>query len=316
MYIASMSDEDLHDVVLAWNAALPHDRVTEERFRQVMLEDPNYEPESIAVARGNDGSVLGLSACAARRTAKGKDGRGRKAEFGRGYLKGVFVAEGEGEEAAADVLLGAAESYCRGAGKGELWVTQYAGPYLYPGIDVRYERLREVLANHGYRDTWTIEDTAVDLRDPRLEARLTRARARLDTDIDLLTWEPGMLPAMQRFVAEGRQPQWFPPGWESGLSEPRERALILRKGDEILGWAQYWPGRPCASFGPILVLDRARGRGYGSVLLLECMVRARERGAEQMWAGWANTPFYVANGWHITRRYAVLTKELGTEGRR
>ena len=144
MYIGSMLEEDLHDVVVAWNAALPHDRVTEERFRQVMLGDPNYEPESITVARGNDGTVLGLSACVARRTAEGKDGRGRKAELRRGYLKGVFVAEGEGEEAAADVLLAGAESYCREAGKEEMWVTQYAGPYLYPGIDVRYERLREV----------------------------------------------------------------------------------------------------------------------------------------------------------------------------
>jgi ribosomal protein S18 acetylase RimI-like enzyme len=316
MYIGSMSEGDLHDVVLAWNAALPHDEVSEERFRQVMLEDPNYEPESILVARGNDGSVVGLSACVARRTAKGKDGRGRKGEFRRGYLKGIFVAESEAEEAAADVLLGAAESYCREAGKEEMWVTQYAGPYLYPGIDVRYERLRETLARHGYRDRWTIEDTAVNLRDPRLAARLARARAALSPKLELLTWEPGMLPAMQRFVAEGEQPQWFPPGWESGFSEPRETALILRKGEEILGWAQYWPRQPRGSFGPILVLERLRGRGYGSILLLECMVRARERGVEQMWAGWANTPFYVANGWHIARRYAVLTKELGTEGKR
>jgi hypothetical protein len=29
-----------------------------------------------------------------------------------------------------------------------------------------------------------------------------------------------------------------------------------------------------------------------------------------MWAGWANTGFYVACGWHISRRYAVLVKEL------
>jgi len=316
MYIGSMSEGDLHDVVLAWNAALPHDEVSAERFRQVMLEDPNYESESILVARGNDGSVVGLSACVVRRTVKGKDGRGRGGEFRRGYLKGLFVAEGEAEEAAADVLLGAAESYCREAGKEELWVTQYAGPYLYPGIDVRYERLRETLARHGYRDMWTIEDTAVDLRDPRLAARLARARAGLSPGLELLTWEPGMLPAMQRFVAEGDQPQWFPAGWESAFAEPRETALILRKGEEILGWAQYWPRQTRTSFGPILVLERLRGRGYGSVLLLECMVRARGGGVEQMWAGWANTPFYVANGWHIARRYAVLTKELGTEGKR
>jgi len=40
------------------------------------------------------------------------------------------------------------------------------------------------------------------------------------------------------------------------------------------------------------------------------MERARAGGAERMTAGWANTGFYVRHGWHITRRYAVLRKEL------
>jgi GNAT superfamily N-acetyltransferase len=308
-----MLEDDLHDVIRAWNAALPHDQVSEERFRQVMLEDPNYEPESILVARGNDGSVVGLSACVARRTVKGKDGRGCEGEFRRGFLKGIFVAESEAEEAAADVLLGAAESYCRGAGKEELRVTEYAGPYLWPGIDVRYERQREILAKHGYRDVRTIEDVAVDLRDPGLRGRAERARAMLSAELEMLDWEPELLPAMQRFVVEGEELQWFPPGWESGLSQPRENVLILKKRREILGWAQYSPGPPRAGFGPILVLERARGRGYGSLLLLECMVRAREKGAEYMEAGWANTGFYTANGWDIVRRYAVLTKDLAAE---
>jgi GNAT superfamily N-acetyltransferase len=91
--------------------------------------------------------------------------------------------------------------------------------------------------------------------------------------------------------------------------------LALRYDGEILGWAQYWPSTPRAGFGPILVLPRARGNGYGALLLLECMVRARRDGSATMWAGWANTGFYVANGWHITRRYAVLHKQLPGEQR-
>ena len=311
MHVAPMSEDDLQDVIRGWNAALPHDQLTEQEFRRIILQDPNQEPQGLLLAKADDGSPLGLTVCVVRRTVEGRDGGGREDEYRRGFLKGFFVAEAREAEAAASQLLAAAETYCGEAGKEELRVTEYTGPYVWPGIDLRYERLRGILAQHGYRDIWTIEDVGVDLRDSRLQARLDRARAGLGPGHTLLTWQPESMPAMRRFAAEGNQPQWFPVGWESGLSQPRENVLILKKRREILGWAQYSPGRPRAGFGPILVLERARGRGYGSLLLLECMIRAREQGAEYMEAGWANTGFYTANGWDIVRRYAVLTKALG-----
>ena len=313
MRIRPMAAEDVDRVVPAWNAALVHDQVTEEQFRQVMLEDPNYESGGVVIAEGPSGEVLGLGACVLRRTPEGKDGGGRDWEFLRGFLKGFFVVDGQQGEVAAPPLLAAAEAYCSAAGKRELMVSEYSGPYVFPGIDVRYHRLPSILAQLGYRDVDTIEDVGVDLRGTDLASRREAARARFGPEHTILTWEPGLMPAMRKFVAEGNSPQWFPVGWESGLARPRERAFVLRKGDEILGWAQYWPGQPRAGFGPILVLPRARGRGYGAALLLECMVRAREGGAEHMDAGWANTGFYTANGWHIIRRYAVLNKELTEE---
>ncbi len=317
MHIAPMSDDDVARVVSAWNLALPHDQVSVERFRSVMLEDPNYEPEGVLTAQADDGSLLGFSACALRRTVSGKDGRGTEWVFGWGFLKGFFVVECDREDEVAGSLLERAEAYCREAGKAELRVTEYAGAYVFPGIDVRCQRLRDMLARHGYRDVRTIEDVAVDLRDLALSSRLEQARQRQERlGKTVLAWHPELLPAMQRFVAQGDQPQWFPPGWESQYREPDETTLVLRGGEhlsgqEIMGWAHYWPGRPRAGFGPILVLERDRGQGYGSLLLLECMMRARAQGAEVMTAGWANTGFYTANGWHITRRYAVLTKDLG-----
>lgn len=308
--IAHLSEQDLGRLVAAWNAALPHDRLQADGFRRVFLDDPNYEPESLSVAEQEGGAVLGFSGCVVRPTVEGRDGRGREAEFGAGFLKGFFVAEGESERAAAAQLLAAAETYCAAAGKNELRVTQYAGPYVYPGLDVRYERLRAILAGHGYRDVLTIEDVGIDLRDPALESRLARARRRAGPSAELITWHPRLLPRMRTFVEEGDQPQWFPRGWEAAFERPQDKTLILMQGVEILGWAHFGTSAPTAGFGPILVLERARGNGYGAVLLLESMMRARQQGVEKMLAGWANTGFYVANGWQITRRYAVLSKRL------
>lgn len=310
--LTRLSEEHVTSVVEAWNRALAHDRVTEAQFRRVLLEAPNYEPEAVHVAWSDDGSVLGLSACVLRRTSEGRDGGGREYEFGRGYLKAFFVLDHPEQAKTADALLGAAESYCALAGKHELFVTQYTGPYFFPGIDVRYKRLRDMLTARGYRDIWTLEDVAVDLRDLPIERRLAAARERAGATVEILTWHPDLLPAMRRFVEEEDERQWFPVGWESQAqwSQPREVALILRRGEEIVGWAQYWPGMPRAGFGPTLVLRRERGKGYGALLLLECMQRARQEGSERMSAGWANTGFYVACGWHIARRYAVLVKHL------
>lgn len=310
MRLTQLSEEHVTSVVEAWNNALPYDRVTGAEFRRVLLEDPNYEPAAAQVARADDGSVLGLGACVLRRTPEGKDGGGHEYEFERGHLKVFFVLQSPARDEIADALLDAAESYCAQAGKRKLFVSEYTGPYFFPGIDVRYDQLQTMLAARGYRDVGTLEDVAIDLRDPSIPDRLARARERAGPTIEVLTWEPDLMPAMRRFVEEESHRQWFPVGWESGWSQAKDVSLVLRRGDEIVGWADYWPATPRASFGPVLVLRRERGKGYGALLLLECMSRAGDRGSENMWAGWANTGFYVACGWHISRRYAVLVKDL------
>jgi GNAT superfamily N-acetyltransferase len=310
MQIAPMTPEDIPAVLHAW--PLTFDPVTPERLQGLIFGDPNYEPEAVSLARDDHGAILGLSSAVLRRTTEGKDGCGAPYGFDRGFLKLFFVTPGPHDEIAARALLGAAESYSAAAGKVELRVTQYTGPYLYPGMDVRYERLRELLTLNGYRDVATIEDVAVALDEADIAARLARARDRVGSDVEVLQWVPELLEPMRAFVAEGQMPQWFPVDWEAKYAEPDDTTLILRIGGEILGWSHYFPGLPRSGFGPILVLPRARGRAYGVLLLLECMDRARRRGASLMSAGWANTGFYVAAGWYIRRRFAVFTKPLGT----
>jgi mycothiol synthase len=310
--IRPMSEADLPQVVAGWNSVLIHDQVSVDGLRHAILGDPNYEPEGVLVAEDDGGEVLGLSACVVRRTVEGKDGQGSDWEFDVGFLKAFFVVDGADGQRAAAELLEASEAFCRQADKRVVRLTLYSYHYLFPGLDLRYERLREVMARHGYRDIATIEDVAVDLRGEEIAARLERSRRRAGADAEVLTWEPGLLPMMRPFVEEGQAPHWFPVGWEAHYSQADETVLVLRCGREIIGWARFWPGKPRAGFGPVLVLPRERGKGYGALLLLECMSRAHARGSRRMTAGWANTGFYVSQGWSIVRRYAVFRKELAT----
>jgi GNAT superfamily N-acetyltransferase len=307
-----MSEADLPQVVAAWNSVLIHDQVSVDHLRHAVLGDPNYEPEGVVVAESDGGRVPGLSACIVRRTVEGKDGQGADWEFDVGFLKAFFVADGADAQRTAAELLEASEAFCRQAGKRAVQLTLYSHHYFFPGLDLRYERLREIVARHGYRDIATIEDVAVDLRAEEIAARLERSRRRAGADAEVLTWEPSLVPMMRPFVEEGRVPHWFPVGWEAHYSQPDETVLVLRRDREIIGWARFWPGKPRAGFGPILVLPRERDKGYGALLLLECMSRAQAQGSQRMAAGWANTGFYVSQGWSIVRRYAVFRKELAT----
>jgi GNAT superfamily N-acetyltransferase len=310
MQIVPMSEADLPAVLAAWQRELVHDPVTESEFRRVILNDPNYEADAVLVAKDGDGSIAGFASFLVRRTVPGGDGCGQPYEFSQGFLKAFFVVEGETGEQGADLLLEVGESYCAAAGKTAVNVVEYAGPYVFPGLDVRYERLREVLASRSYRDTRTIEDVGVDLRGGHIPGLLQRAWGRVGDSVELLTWRPELLPLLQELVATSDQPQWFAAGWESRYAEANQRVLVLRKGEKLVGWARFHPNAPEGWFGPIMTLPRERGNGYGNLLLLESMVRARDLGTETMSAGWAATGFYVTNGWHITRRYAVLRKDL------
>ena len=310
MNIRPMAIDDVSRVLSVWNQTLKYDHLSEERFRQVMLGDPNYEPEGVLLAEDDAGEVLAFSACVVRRDLRGKDGGGGEDNYNRGFLKGFFAVPGKDGSAAAAELLARAEAFAAGERKRFVTVTIYDGPYVFPGIDLRYQRIRRVLERNGYQDTYTIECVAVDLRSPKVDRMLDDVRATIPPDVTIATWDPSMLPAMRTFVAEGNMPGWFPVGWETAYDRPEKTTLILSKGDEILAWAQFRPRHPRASFGPILVLKRERGRNYGAILLLESMARSREMGSKSMFAGWANTGFYVRYGWSIIRRFAVLRKEL------
>jgi GNAT superfamily N-acetyltransferase len=310
MNIRPMAIDDVSRVLSVWNQTLKYDHLSEERFRQVMLGDPNYEPEGVLLAEDDAGEVLAFSACVVRRDLRGKDGGGGEDNYNRGFLKGFFAVPGKDGTAAAGELLTRAEAFAAGAQKRCVTVTVYDGPYVFPGIDVRYQRIRRVLEHSGYQDTYTIECVAVDLRSSKVDRMLDDVRATIPPDVTIATWDPAMLPAMREFVAEGEMPGWFPVGWETAYDRPEKTTLILSKGDQILAWAQFRPRHPRASFGPILVLKRERGKNYGAILLLESMARSRQMGSKSMFAGWANTGFYVRYGWSIIRRFAVLRKEL------
>lgn len=132
-----------------------------------------------------------------------------------------------------------------------------------------------------------------------------------EAGVTIVPYRPEMLGQMREFVRKVNILQWFPDGWEDSFGKD-DHTLVALQGEEIVGWAEYWPHPEKGGFGPIAVLPEERHHGIGTCLLLESMLRMKAQGVPEAIAGWAATEFYRRSGWEICRQYAALEKKLAS----
>lgn len=305
---------DIPAVVEAWNRSLVYDKVTQERFEWVVLDDPNYEPAGNIVAR-DQGRIVGFVSAVTREGIASEDGRGQPHKDEDGSIKGLFVLDEYWDTGVGETLLEQAETYLKSKGKCVIRVVMYlGGRYFFPGIDLRYKRLLTLFASKGYErltdwgEICTIDDLSVNLAEFEPTAYHINAQKRVtNIGVAITNYHPSMLENMRAFVVGLKHDHWFPVGWEQGFGK-NGHTLVALKEEEIVGWASYWPEN--RAFGPIGVLEAYRGNGIGTCLLLESMLRMKDLGVPEMQAGWALTDFYLRNGWEVCRQYAPFEKKL------
>ncbi|MFC1713358.1 GNAT family N-acetyltransferase [Candidatus Poribacteria bacterium] len=307
--IRPLESSDVKEVVQGWNSSLIYDQVSEERFESVILKDPNHEKGASLVAIC-DGEIVGLISTVARKGISGADGRGGSHDADRGYMKGFFVLERFRRQGIGTKLLDESAKYLRSKGKSTIRVITYTGSYFFPGVGLRYESGVRFFEDKGFRRDHVIDDMDLDLKNFQISDYQKDARRRTaEFDVRIEEYDPSMLDRMRTFVEKANMTSWFPEGWEEGYRKKGNKFVAL-KGEEIVGWASYWPRAGTAGFGPIAVLNEMRGHGIGSCLLLESVLSMKEAGADRVFASWTNTPFYVPNGWKICRQYAVFERNI------
>ena len=299
-----VTEEDVPRVVKAWNASLPHEPIDDARFRATFMRDPNYERDGHLVAVRDD-SIVGFVSAICRDGVPGRDGKGRPDEADRGYVRNLFGDT----ESTLSALLDAALGFLRDRGKTRILTGEYTGAYITPGIDSRYEALTAFLRER-FDEESTLDDMEAALTAPLPNAYQRDAIRRAEEyGARVEPYAAAMLPAMREFVRALAIDQWFPPGWEKQFEDDWPAFVALR-GDEIIGWTDYWPGDDALSLGPIGVSPEHRGHGIGSWLIVACMEEGVRRGYERIWAGWTNTRFYIPNGWHVFRQYIVFERRV------
>jgi len=296
-------------VIEGWNDCLPYDKITEDRFESTVFDDPNFEAEGNIVATLGD-TIVGLSAAVAREGVAGRDGRGRDHERDFGYIKVLFALDEHREGGVKGILLERALRFLRSRGKKMAKVGQYTGSFLFPGIDERYEEELRFYRESGFEEVDTVEDVALDLTAFQVtEYQVQAQRSAKDMGVTIEPYQPKHLEGMRHFVERLDYPEWFPKGWDLDFARSGG-TLVALLGSEVVGWANFHPDPEGGDFGPIAVLEELRGKGIGTCLLLESVLRMKASATPNVTALWANVPFYLKNGWKISRRYTVLQRRL------
>jgi mycothiol synthase len=300
---------DIAHVIEGWNDCLPYDMITEDRFESTIFDDPNFEGEGNIVATLDD-MIVGFAAAVAREGVAGRDGRGRDYERDFGYIKGLFALDEHREGGAKRILLERALRFLRSKGKRMAKVGEYTGNFFFPGIDERYEGELRFYRESGFDEVDTVEDVALDLTAFQVTEHQVQAQRRArDMGVTIEPYRPGHLEGMQYFVERLNYPEWFPKGWELHFARSGG-TLVALLGSEVVGWVHFHPNPEGGDFGPIAVLEELRGKGIGTCLLLESVLRMKASATPNVTALWANVPFYLKNGWKVSRRYTVLQRRL------
>ncbi|MFG2263648.1 GNAT family N-acetyltransferase [Streptomyces sp. NPDC048720] len=301
-------------LVEAWRRSAPADAVTADRFRSLVLLDPNFDPEGLRVAV--DGRRVVGAAYAVRRLTPLA---GTDLEPEQGWIPFFFVDPEARGRGLGRRLLTEALDWLHGHGRTRVDFSSYTPDYVLPGLDAEaYPRAAALLGSLGFRTLYEATAMHRGLVGYRLPDEVARRLGELtalghrfatpsdDDLVDLLA------------LAGGH----FGPDWACTIracltaGTPLDRIVVARDpAGRMSGWAMHGAFDGVDErFGPIGVREEMRGTGLGEVLLHLVLERMRARRAHSAWFLWtgARSPaghMYRKAGFDSTRVFQVLRRE-------
>lgn len=302
-------------LVETWCRSLPADPITGQRFRDLVLLDPNFEPDGLRLAWKGE-RLIGAAYAVRRRVPL--DGADLEPE--RGWIPFFFVDPEHRRDGVGRSLLTNALDWLRGHGCREADFASYTPNYVLPGLDrAGYPEAAALLDESGFR---TLHRAAA--MDRNLVGYVTPDRAYERTESLRAKGYRFGTPSDDDLVDLVRLARdEFNPDWGRAIREavvgglPLDRIVLAREpGGDLVGWAMFGTYERIAErFGPFGVLADRRGLGLGEVLLHLTLTRMRAVGAHSAWFLWTGerTPagqLYLKAGFTTTRVFDVMRVEL------
>ncbi|MEM0309126.1 MAG: GNAT family N-acetyltransferase [Thermofilaceae archaeon] len=304
------------ELVECWNKWLKHDPISVSVFERKILLDPNFDEKGLKIAVGKEG-IQGFSLCVVRRYPLFYQGL----EEERGWIT-AFAYDPSFPDAGTALMESSLE-YFKEKKRSEVLFSPYTPNYFFPGVDPdRYAWLLELLERHGFVRLY--EALSMDAQlwpDYTLPAEIEELEKKLEGEgVEVRPLETRDIYPLLRFLERSFPADWYRHALEllqSGCE--KGQILVAVKGDEVVGYCQYWHSedyhwrKPGAHFGPFGVREDMRGKGIGTVLLARCLWEMRRRGIHNAFVLWTDEQaarLYSRFGFKVTRRYFIMRRVI------
>ncbi|MFD0869097.1 putative acetyltransferase [Chlamydia abortus] len=305
---------DESSIVELWNRCLTCDPVTDERFRNLVLLDANFDPEGLRVAQSGD-RLLGCVYAVRRLLPM----HGTDLEPSSGWIPFFFVAPEARRQGVGTRLLNEGLLWLQSLQRTQVYFASYAPNYIVPGLDeAHYPEGYAFLLHNGFTRLYSPvamdyslvglsvpEDVSV-LKQKRMEEGYVFRQAQ-DRDLyELIQFATGV----------------FNPDWGRAIREGVLRGLplsnihIVRDRGKLVGFSMHGGYEGVAErFGPFGVDPGQQGKGLGKILLYDCLVSMRAQGLHGAWFLWTGEQtaaghLYKKTGFTVTRTFHVMSKPL------
>ncbi len=291
-------DEDVQQILNAWNAWLPYDPMTENLLSEKLAGDRDFDPELTLVLE-EDGKVVGFGQGLVRPWY----------EPGLGWIK-LFAIESGRYLDVGTALLSPLEEGLHARGAKAVQIFDSAPNYLMPGIDPRYTEMLVFFERQGYAryDDTSNMDAPLEHADFDTSARENKLRK---IGIEVRRATPEDRDNVQDFVRE-KFIQWVPEVDATFENRPVSLHIALVDNRVVAFSAYDANNRGTGWFGPMGTDPSLRGKGVGAVLYLRCLRDLKNQGHKKAIIPWVGPiAFYFrTSGAVVSRVFWQYRKEL------
>lgn len=309
--LESFQQERFQQVLTCWNQSLIYDVIDEERFKQLILLDENFNPDLFLLAM-NDEKVVGFCYGVRRKIPYLERGL----EENRGWIVIMGVLPEYQNQGIGTMLCDEVEKRLKDMGTKEITLCAYSPNYFFPGIDKRYQQAISFFENRNYVNRAESVSMQRSLWDYHMADQYKEKLASLEKDgIHIIRYNDEYMLPLLNYLLEN-----FGAGWKRNalIAMQKKEAedtilLVVDEQKNILGFCMRKIDGNDARFGPFGVSEHLRSKGIGGVLFEYMMQEMKQKGIYYLyflWTDGAAQRFYERHDVKVYRTYQLYRKEV------
>jgi len=304
--------KDTNEIIDLWNKALPLDGITHNLFERKIILDGNREKEGFIIAE-KDKEIVGFIFCIVYRRPIGTE----PIDTTRGFITVMAIHPDYKGQGIGSKLLTEAIEFFKKRNRKLITIAPYPINYFVPGIDKeRYPDGVKLFQKFGFEEYYeAISMDGIITKFEIPEKVLGKEKELKKQGVIIRQYQRSDLYDYLEFMDDKMPKPWLEDARRNLIALTygnfeEDSIFLALKDNQIIGYCQY----EGEHFGPFGVIDEFQGQGVGSVLLAKTLYQMRLKGCHSAWVVWtgeqAAKGVYARLGMNITRRFAIMKKEL------